>query len=371
MSRRSWSAVALALVTALAVASGAAGGAGLSGDAEPGLQASAGLAADAVPGTDVDADRVLLRADVRTDGSAAWTVEYRVLLDAPNASEGFAAVETRAAENESALVAPFARRMRSTAAEAAEATGREMVVQNVTVAADRRQLPRQYGVVTYRFEWYGFAAVGDRLRVGDALAGLFLDRETTLVVGWPNGTRAVEVRPEPDERRDRAAVWVGPTDFGPERPRVVLAADAASFADPGSRLPTRGGVSDSLVVAGLLGLVAVGGGLVRRRGRILGRLRGGAGKGDDGVAGDDGDEGPPEELLSNEEQVLSLVDERGGRTKQQDVVETLEWTETKTSDVVADLREAGDLEVYRLGRENVLALPGEAGFDVGGGEDDG
>lgn len=368
MSRRSWSAVALALATLLAAAP-AAGGAGLHGSVGP-EDASTGFTGTTLPGTDVDADRVLLRADVRTDGSAAWTVEYRVLLDAPNASEGFAAVETRAAENESALVEPFTERMRSTAAEAAEATGREMVVQNVTVAADRRQLPRQYGVVTYRFEWYGFAAVGDRLRVGDALAGLFLDRETTLVVGWPNGTRAVEVRPEPDERRDRAAVWVGPTDFGPDRPRVVLAADAASFADPGSRLPTRGGLSDSLVVAGLLGLVAVGGGLVRRRDRILGRLRG-AGESGDEAAGDDGDEGPPEELLSNEEQVLSLVDERGGRTKQQDVVETLEWTETKTSDVVADLREAGDLEVYRLGRENVLALPGEAGFDVGGGEDDG
>jgi hypothetical protein len=46
------------------------------------------------------------------------------------------------------------------------------------------------------------------------------------------------------------------------------------------------------------------------------------------------------------------------RIKQQDVVQTLDWSETKTSEVVSDLRETDRVEVYRLGRNNVLALPG-------------
>jgi uncharacterized membrane protein len=68
---------------------------------------------------------------------------------------------------------------------------------------------------------------------------------------------------------------------------------------------------------------------------------------------------PPEELLSDEERLLQLLEDHGGRMKQQDAVEELEWSETKTSQVVTDLYEAEKIERYRLGRENVLALPGE------------
>ena len=72
---------------------------------------------------------------------------------------------------------------------------------------------------------------------------------------------------------------------------------------------------------------------------------------------DDDTEGPPRELLSNEEQVLRLLEERGGRIKQQEVVGELGWTEAKTSQVVSSLREDDAVDVFRIGRENVLTLP--------------
>jgi len=90
-----------------------------------------------------------------------------------------------------------------------------------------------------------------------------------------------------------------------------------------------------------------------------------------GDSGGAADSEPPAELLSNEERVLALLEEEGGRIKQQDVVQTLDWSETKTSEVVSDLRESDRIEVYRLGRNNVLALPGtglgyESGDESGG-----
>jgi uncharacterized membrane protein len=63
------------------------------------------------------------------------------------------------------------------------------------------------------------------------------------------------------------------------------------------------------------------------------------------------------ELLSNEEKVLRLVEDNGGRMKQKQVVEELDWTAAKTSQVVGDLRDDEKLESFRLGRENVLTLP--------------
>ena len=70
----------------------------------------------------------------------------------------------------------------------------------------------------------------------------------------------------------------------------------------------------------------------------------------------------PEALLSSEERVLRLLEDNGGRMKQQQVVQELDWTDAKTSQVVGTLRDDGEIEVFRIGRENVLALPGETGF---------
>jgi hypothetical protein len=89
---------------------------------------------------------------------------------------------------------------------------------------------------------------------------------------------------------------------------------------------------------------------------------------------DEVDDGPPPELLSNEERVLRLLDQHGGRIKQQQVAGELDWTDAKTSQVVSELREAGELESFRLGRENVLTLPdvslepdaGESGDEAAG-----
>jgi uncharacterized membrane protein len=77
---------------------------------------------------------------------------------------------------------------------------------------------------------------------------------------------------------------------------------------------------------------------------------------------------PPDELLSNEERVLQLLRENGGRMKQKQVAEQLDWTAAKTSQVVGDLREDEEVDAFRLGRENVLTLPD---VDIGGGATEG
>ncbi|MFB6198569.1 MAG: helix-turn-helix transcriptional regulator, partial [Halobacteriaceae archaeon] len=68
---------------------------------------------------------------------------------------------------------------------------------------------------------------------------------------------------------------------------------------------------------------------------------------------------PPEELMSNEEKVIQLLEENGGRVKQQTIYEELGWTEAKTSQVLSGMREDGQVEVFRIGRENVVRLPEE------------
>ncbi|MFB6159936.1 MAG: helix-turn-helix transcriptional regulator [Haloferacaceae archaeon] len=349
---------------------------------------AAGAAAPAfVPQTGgMDPDAVVLRADVGPDGTASWTIEYRVRLDGENVTAAFEDLQADVRSNRSAYTARFERRMNRTVGAAENATGREMAVRNVTVVAEQRQLPQSYGVVSYRFEWVGFARVdGDRLVVGDALAGLFLDRESRLVVSWPADYEATAVAPGGYEERENAVAWSGPVDFGADEPRVVL--------EPAGGLPVPPAAVGALVA---LGVAALAVWFYRRGGDDAadagtaadgtdgptagGAAAGGGSAGDgaageragDGTAGDGADETPetpPEELLSPEERVLKFVRERGGRVKQQEVVSEFDWTAARTSQVVGSLRDDDRIETFRLGRENVLTLPDVEVDEASGGGD--
>ncbi|MDX1747063.1 MAG: hypothetical protein R3324_14090 [Halobacteriales archaeon] len=299
----------------------------------------------------IDPDGVLLAVDLAADGSAVWRIEYRVRLDDENATEAFDSVRDEIAADPDSFTGPFAERMRPTVVAAQNSTGREMALDEVSVSAEVQQLPQPYGVVTYRFAWEGFAAVeGDRIRAGEAIAGLFLDGETRLLVTWPEGYRFVRATPEPDDRRNTSATWAGPLDFASDEPELVVT--SSPVGTPGSsppEQPTGDGAGQNDGIAWILaaGIVIVlvlgtGGWLLLRR------------SGDDQAP----ETSPPDELLSNEERVLRVLEEHGGRMKQQEVASALDWTDAKTSQVVGNLREAGDIESFRLGRENVLSLPG-------------
>lgn len=307
----------------------------------------------------VDPDDVILRANVTETGTAHWQVEYRTRLDDENSTQAFEDLRGKIEQNSTVYRERFANRMRRTVADAENTTGRDMAVRNVTVDATREQLPQEYGVVTYRFTWTNFANVNDsHIRVGDALTGLFLDDETTLVVSWPHGVRASHSSPHPDDRSDNTVIWRGPMDFGDGEPSVNL--DRKTTSQDGDGTPSYGDTNQPLSLLLMsIGVVVVSttlGGVFAaywRRHQVGSATTGVAATADSSIGARSDD------LLSNDEQVLRLVEERGGRVKQADVAEELGWTAAKTSQVTKRLREAGELEAFRLGRENVLERPNQ------------
>ncbi|GGM62764.1 putative membrane protein [Halarchaeum rubridurum] len=318
----------------------------------------------------IDPDDVVLGATLHANGNATWRVTYRMRLATENETAAFEEFAADVRRNPAEYTSGFERRMGATAAAAANATGREMRVTDVSVDATTRQLPQSYGVVTYRFTWTNFAAVdGPRLRAGDALAQLFLDDETTLIVEWPAAYRATTVDPQPTDRRENAVVWEGPLEFTAGQPTLVATSAPASPASTESEPAT--GPSPALLAAGALVLLACAGGAfyaLRRTDRFGSTAAdAGADASDEeastaatdsggGEADGEASDEPPAELLSNEERVLRLLETNGGRLKQQQVVQELGWTDAKTSQVIGDLRDAGDIETFRIGRENVVRL---------------
>ena len=324
----------------------------------------------------VDPDRVLVRADVPENGDATFTVEYRVALEDENATAAFEQLRTDVEQNTSRYRDRFGERLRRTARTAENATGREMTVENVTVTATER-FDGRYGVLRYSATWRGFAAVdGNEVRIGDALAGYYLDENSTLQIETPAGYRVAEVAPTADTRRDGVVSWRGPVAFASDRPVVV-----ASAASEG-QLPFPGWLlaAGALVVAGTAAF-----GLYRRRtaeptaGDEPAPMTDQSPAAGTGAAVGDDDGSPPRdgpsepaagaaddadpmadidpELLSNEELVEQTLRAHGGRMKQQALIDELDWSETKTSHVVSDMREADRLDSFRVGRENVLILP--------------
>jgi len=184
---------------------------------------------------DIDADSVVLVADIDAEGTAEWQVIYRQRLDDDADREAFADLETDIEANPDEYLDPFVDRMDRTVANAADATEREMSAENFAVSTDRRpQADTELGEVIFRFEWRGFAAVedgGDRLRAGDAIDRLFLDEDRSLQVRWPAAYGLVERTPEPDTVEDQRVIWRGPFEFDEGQPRITVATDDGEPVD--------------------------------------------------------------------------------------------------------------------------------------------
>lgn len=61
-------------------------------------------------------------------------------------------------------------------------------------------------------------------------------------------------------------------------------------------------------------------------------------------------------LVSDEERVLTIVRQHGGRIKQVDIVEKTDWSNAKVSQTLSHLENKGFIDKLRIGRENLISL---------------
>lgn len=320
---------------------------------------------------DIDPDREFIRIQLHPNGSASWSIEYTYRLTG-NRSSAFEDLQNDIRANRSRYENSFRRTVGESVGHAENVTGREMAMRDVSVRTRRQQVGSQVGIVTYRFRWTNFSRANESsIRAGDAISGFLLDENARLEIAWP---AAYDLRTvsstSPDERETNAVVWTGPNNFGADEPRVELSRSNESSTANGStdatasdpdddRGSTPSGVdgSSQLIDTGsLFGTSAIAlAGVVFV---LLGSLAWVTTRRDtaDGSEVEEAETIPPD-LLSNEELVLRTVREHGGRMKQKVLREELEWAAPKTSKVLGDLQDDGEVDVFRLGRENVVTLP--------------
>ncbi|RZV12178.1 hypothetical protein BDK88_1069 [Natrinema hispanicum] len=315
-----------------------------------------------------DADRIHIDVFIAGNGSAQVTTDYQFYPDENGSMAEWESLAENISNNRTWYVTEERRGWNETLTKGENATDREMNISNLSVETDTDPQPEEIGHARVTFQWSDFAHVElNRIEAGAALSGFTLSNETTLQFRWPEAYTIYEsdgepqVDPSPDERSDRSVKWEGEKTFPDDQPRVVLIknGDSATGQTPADGGPPMPWVIVFLALA-LLATVAIAGWFRSRNRPRSGGTDGGtdvAWRADGSSAADSSMTETPPELLSNEERVLQLLEQRGGRIKQQDVVSELDWTEAKTSQVVGDLREDDEIEVFRIGRENVLSLP--------------
>ncbi|AEH35342.1 helix-turn-helix transcriptional regulator [Halopiger xanaduensis] len=258
--------------------------------------------------------------------------------------------------------------------------------------------------------------------VGDVFQNLYLTADQSMVIAAGDGLAFQHVEPEGDytyqydsrssdtELEEAESVrWRGEREFFDDRPRVVFDRTAAS----GGVLSSITGTGPSLpvVTAGLAVLLAVGGGAVWYRRRDDAAVedgttdapaaaagsssRGQSGTDTAAAAGTGGAEQPTpsaasaataaagssseagdstagpdsnssggsaplsdEELLTDEDRVVKLIRENGGRMKQVNIVEETGWSKSKVSMLLSDMEDDGLISKLRVGRENIISLDG-------------
>jgi uncharacterized membrane protein len=346
------------------------------------------------------------RLTVYENGTTRWTIShYRFLGDNQSRINQFESFATEFNSTETATYSDFKTRAGSLTSFGTDATNREM---NATAFSKEAYIEQQFrgqvGVLEMSFSWTNFARTTDRGVVIDDVfdGGMYIGPGQSLVVSRPSSLVFESASPTPNAldtennlTASRTLEYQGEQDFDDQRPRVVMvqpstmgetpAADDSGSGGDATTTSTDAKSADSgtmpMVVAVVL-LLLVGGAIAWYSGNLgsLGRDDGG----DGGAAAEPVTEPespaepeppaepavPEEELLSDEDRVLKLLDENGGRMKQVNIVENTEWSKSKVSMLLSDMEDEGSISKLRVGRENIISKAGEEPDAVGSPFDD-
>jgi hypothetical protein len=341
-------------------------------------------------------DETTFEITIAENGSARWSIQHHRRLANDSEVQQFQDFADRFESEETDLYRNFVSRSETLTAIGRNATDRPMEAKafdrdaytNVTASFDDR------GTIALEFTWTYFARTeGERVIVGDVFGeNFYIGPEQSIVFVRGEGLQFAETDPEPASMtqpdslaRSESVTWEGERSFAQQRPYLALeprrtptpteaagATDApeTTGAETTTTEPMPSGTDNPVVwlVGALILVLGLGSAIAYRNGSVsLPRERG---TGDTvtttdtpEAGGEDSDSGsqtpiPDEELLSDDDRVIQLLEDNGGRMKQVNIVEETEWSKSKVSMLLSDMEEEGQISKLRVGRENIISLSG-------------
>lgn len=342
-------------------------------------------------------DSTEFRITAYENGSARWTITHSTILEENSSDrEEFESFATQFNNNDTQTFRDFKTRAEALTAFGTEETNRQMNATAFTKEATVDEQFRVYGRLQMSFRWTNFARTTDSgIVVDDVFAGgMYIGPNQRLVFEKESHLEFSSADPTPDRfsvennlTASDSIEYRGERSFADRRPKVVAATPSTAGAtDSATATPTLTSTSDPasndigpapLALAIVL-LLVVGGAVAWYSGN-LGDVFGEQGGGGAGATETESAAGtgaaaepsvPEEELLSDEDRVLKLLEENGGRMKQVNIVDNTEWSKSKVSMLLSDMEEDGSISKLRVGRENIISKAGEEPDAVGSPFDD-
>lgn len=285
--------------------------------------------------------------NVKDDGTAIWYVEYRTQLVT---KEDFDAFENYTEQLKPVYLNEFKELMQKSVSAASNATKRKMMAGGFTGQASIETAPTgNYGVVKYSFTWTDFAKLDSdkNLNVGDVLVGgLYLSKDNSLIIQYPQGYTAEQVTPKPDMVRD-GMIWYGLRSFNAGEPSIVLLRPSISW------------MLYALAVIILVAGAAIIFRIRRNKVQVTGAQSG------EGIetaaetlhedAADLVDANLPD-MMDLEDRIVVLLKENGGSLFQSDIVKKLDLPKSTVSSALNGLHTKNTIQKIKKGRENLIRL---------------
>jgi hypothetical protein len=375
------------------------------GTDQPANEPHAGDPADQVAQTEDEVDptayqtaeqeftRTVFRIKVYNNSDARWTTELSRPLNDSQGSNDVENFEEFAArfENESTEAFDnfqiYAAEVTSTGT---DVTGRQMEPIAFEREAEINRIGQTRGRIAMSFRWTNFTVDRETsLVMGDVFTGGWaIDKNQWLQVQAGKNltlTGTPEPAPNSGSVEEDSVTWFGELAFAPEgRPRVefnrtnVEGGAGENGTNGGDGTGEDGETDDSSVDdsgTGLLGVfvlllfVIVAGLALAWYAGVVPRSE----KQPEQATGEDAGAPPPpetesasespvvspEETLSDEDRVLTLLEDNGGRMKQVSIVDETDWSKSKVSMLLSDMEDDEQISKLRVGRENIISISGE------------
>ena len=329
----------------------------------------------------IDEPVLVFDVELEENGDARWTVRAKFPIDTPDGQAAYddLAAEFEADGGEAALsIRPY----QAITDEIESALDRSMTITDVDRSTGEQG---DVGTLALQFTWEGFApADEERVYHGDVYGATeqpwftaLQEQEFLRVHGPENYT--IEQSAAPVSER---VMWLaGPMELTPAALSTTFV-DPAAYQEsppPVDEPPEPTGIATSvllLIFSIFVLMVAVAIAVVDRRPDELISdamasmpaipgipIREENGQDPHSVAEPEPEPVDPT-LLSDEERVLYLLNERDGRMKQGEIVTETDWSNAKVSQLLSALADEGRVEKLRIGRENLIRLPDREADDT-------
>ena len=282
---------------------------------------------------------IVTRIEIHPDGSATWVIRKKTTLNTESDRAAFLDYVNLTS------IEDFLNNVKSIVNEASVITGRAMKAENLDMVASVFNTTTGFeGILQYQYDWIGFAKEieGEKIKVGDALNGqLDLSRNDMLIIQYPTSYTIENVDPTQDDssESDRTITWYGPRNFGAGEPTVILRKNTLGVADFI--------LSNAFVTSLIILILSCLGGLGLVKLKSLKKQK------DVKVS-----EVTPLriELESDEEKVINLLKESGGRLYQKAIAKHYGFSKSKTSELLTAMEQKEIVARKKRGRQKLVIL---------------